>query len=121
LTATGLSTSPAEYRQRLEQQSDEQIDAWAVELMRDVSISHGVRRVLEDIRAALGVDDRGLQQLFARGGGPVASVGRTDEGQLMVPAIALHYLVDGARRVLPDARDRLIVYLVKNFGELIYI
>jgi hypothetical protein len=121
VTATGLSATPAEYRKRLEQQSDAQIDAWAVELMRDVSISHGVRRVLADLRSALGVDDRGLEQIYARGGGPVAAVGHTADGHVMVPAISLYFLVDGSHRMLPDARERLITYLVKNFDELIYI
>ena len=46
--ATGLSADPKEYRSRLDEQSDEQIDAWAAELMRDVSIRRGVRKVVRD-------------------------------------------------------------------------
>ena len=45
---TGLSGDPGEYRTRLADQSDEQIDAWAAELMRDVAIRRGVVRVIED-------------------------------------------------------------------------
>ena len=33
MAGTGLSADPAEYRTRLDEQSDEQIDAWAAELM----------------------------------------------------------------------------------------
>lgn len=121
MTATGLSGSPAEYRKRLEDQPDEQIDAWAAELMRDMSIRRGVLHVLDNLRAAFGADDRRLEQIYARGGGPLAAVGRTDDGRLMVPAISLQYFVSGARQVFGDARERLIDYLVKNFDELIYI
>ena len=49
-TTAGLSADPKEYRKRLAQQSDEQIDAWASELMRDVAIRRGVIRVIEDFR-----------------------------------------------------------------------
>ena len=39
----------------------------------------------------------------------------------MVPAISLYYFVTGAHAVLPDARSRLIDYLVENFEEIVYI
>ena len=42
----GLSADPKEYRARLAEQTDEQIDAWAAELMRDVAIRRGVRQVV---------------------------------------------------------------------------
>lgn len=121
MTATGLSASPHEYRQRLSEQPDDQIDAWAAELMRDTSIRRGVRQVLADLRRAIGTDDAGLERIFASGGGPVATAGRTQSGELMVPAISLFYFVSGARATLPDARERLISYLVDNFHEIIYI
>jgi hypothetical protein len=50
VTTTGLSADPAEYRQRLAEQTDEQLDAWAAELMRDMSIRVGVRKVLAELR-----------------------------------------------------------------------
>lgn len=121
MTATGLSATPQEYRERLDEQPDKQIDAWAAELMRDTSIRIGVRRVLADLRRALGVDDNGLRRLYAAGGGPVAAMGTTDAGEMMVPAISLHYFVSGARTVIPDARSRLIEYLATNFEEIVYI
>jgi hypothetical protein len=121
LTATGLSTNKQEYRQRLDEQSDDRIDGWAAELMRDMSIRVGVRKVLAELRHAMKVDDAGLTRLFAAGGGPVAAVGRTAQGELMVPAISLRYLVPGARALLPNARGLLIDYLVDSFDELVYI
>ena len=121
MTATGLSASPQEYRERLDEQSDEQVDAWAAELMRDVSIRRGVRDVLADLRHAMATDDAGLQRLYASGGGPPAAAGTTVTGELMVPAISLFYFVTGARATMPDARARLISYLVDNFHEIVYI
>lgn len=118
---TGLSADPQEYRDRLSEQSDEQIDAWAAELMRDVAIRRGVLRVVADFRRAAGLDEREFERVFAAGGGPPAVVGRDGEGRLMVPAIALHALVPGIRSQVTDGRDRLIAYLVENFHELVYV
>ena len=39
----------------------------------------------------------------------------------MVPAITLYVLVPGIRAQLPDARDRLIAYLVANYEEIVYV
>jgi hypothetical protein len=121
MTATGLSATPEEYLERLSEQSDERIDAWAAELMRDTSIRRGVRRVLADFGRAAGVDDNGLIVLYAAGGGPPAAVGRTEEGELMVPAISLHYLVAGARAHVEDPRPKLIRYLVDAFHEIVFL
>ncbi|HVM29623.1 MAG TPA: hypothetical protein VM305_02465 [Candidatus Limnocylindrales bacterium] len=121
MTATGLSATPEEYLERLSEQPDERIDAWVAELMRDMSIRRGVRRVLADFARATNMDDQGLVSLYAAGGGPPAAVGRTERGELMVPAISLHYLVSGSRLGIPDARKRLIQYLVNSFHEIVYL
>lgn len=121
MTATGLSATAEEYRSRLDEQPDERIDAWAAELMRDISIRRGVLQVLAHLRRAMSTDDDGLLRLYAAGGGPAAAMGRTDAGEMMVPAISLYYFARGARAMLPDARDRLIDYLVANFHEIVYI
>ncbi len=120
MSDAGLAPDPDEYRRRLGEQPDAQIDAWAIELMRDVSISHGVLRVLADFRRATGLDDRALERVYAAGGGPPATLGRTDGGALMVPAITLHCLVPGLRAQVKDGRRRLIDFLVENFHELVY-
>ncbi len=119
--ATGLAADPAEYRTRLAEQDDAQIDAWAAEAMRDIAIRVGVLKVLEDFRTAARIDDRSLSRVYAAGGGPPATLGRDAQGRVMVPAVALHCLVPGIRHETSDGRDRLIDYLVENFDELVYV
>jgi len=121
LTATGLSATPQEYRERLDEQPDERIDSWAAELMRDTSIRVGVLEVTNELRHAFGTDDAGLRRIYAAGGGPAAAIGTTERGELMVPAISLFYFVSGAHAVMSDARSRLVDYLVANFEEIVYI
>jgi len=117
----GLSADPKEYRSRLADQSDEQIDAWASELMRDVVIRRGVVRVIEDFRSAARLNEAEFERVFASGGGPPAVVGRDRDGNLIVPTITLFALVPGIRSQVADGRARLIEYLVKNFDELVYV
>lgn len=121
MSTTGLSADPKEYRRRLDEQPDEQIDAWVAELMRDISIRRGVGQVVEGFRRAARIDEREFERVFAGGGGAPATIGRSAEGMLMVPAISLHHLVPGLRRAVPDGRKRLTRYLVDNFHEIVYI
>jgi hypothetical protein len=120
-TTTGLSGDPKEYERRLAEQSDDQIDAWAAELMRDIAIRRGVLKVIEDFRQAAGLDEPQFERVFASGGGPPAVIGRDAQGRLMVPAITLYTLVPGIRSQRTDGRARLIAYLVANFDELVYV
>jgi len=119
--ATGLSSTAEQYRERLAEQSDEQIDAWASELMRDIAIRRGVLRVIDDFRRAAHVDEREFERVFASGGGAPATLGRDGQGRVMVPAIELWALVPGIRSQVPNGRQRLIDYLVENFDELVYV
>jgi hypothetical protein len=119
--ATGLSADPAEYRRRLAEQEDAQIDAWASELIRDVVIRRGIVKVVADFRRATHLDEAQFERVFAAGGGPPAVIGRDRDGHLIVPTITLHALIPGLRSQLADARQRLIEYLVANFGELVYV
>jgi hypothetical protein len=121
VATTGLSTDPKEYRKRLADQSDDQIDAWAAELMRDVAIRRGVIRVVEDFRRTAGLSEPEFERVFASGGGPPAVVGRDRQGRLMVPAITLFALAPGIRAQVADGRARLIEYLVANFAEIVYV
>jgi hypothetical protein len=121
VATSGLSANPNEYRARLAEQSDEQIDAWAAELMRDVAIRRGVVKVVDDFRRAARLDEPSFERVFASGGGPPASVGRDAQGRLIVPAITLFALVPGIRSQVADGRARLVEYLVTNFGELVYV
>ena len=121
MATTGLSADPNEYRERLAEQSDDQIDAWASELMRDVAIRRGVVKVVADFRTAASLDESSFERVFASGGGPPAVVGRDRDGRRIVPAITLFALVPGIRSQVADGRDRLVDYLVANFGELVYV
>ena len=97
MATSGLSADPKEYRTRLAEQSDDQIDAWAAEMMRDVAIRRGVVKVVEDFRRAARLDEPGFERVFASGGGPPASIGRDRDGRLIVPAITLFALGPGIR------------------------
>ncbi len=119
--ATGLSANATEYRARLVDQTDAQIDAWAAEMMRDVAIRRGVVRVVEDFRAAARLSESEFERVFASGGGPPATLGRDVQGRQMVPAVALWALVPGIRSQVADGRERLIEFLVTNFHELVYV
>ncbi len=119
--ATGLSANRTEYRARLAEQPDAQIDTWAAEMMRDVAIRRGVVRVIEDLRAATKLSEREFERVFASGGGPPASIGRDAQGRLMVPAVALWAMVPGIRAEVQDGRARLVEYLVASFDELVYV
>jgi hypothetical protein len=121
VATSGLSADAKEYRARLDEQTDEQIDAWAAELMRDVAIRRGVIRVVEDFRTSARLGEAEFERVFASGGGPPAVIGRDARGRLMVPAITLFALVPGIRSQVTDGRARLIEYLVSNFGELVYV
>ena len=121
MVATGLSADPKQYRVRLREQTDEQIDTWVMELTRDVVIRRGIVKVVEDFRRATRLDERGFERVFASGGGPPAVIGRDAAGRLVVPTITLFALVPGLRAQAPDARDRLIEYLVENYDEIVYV
>jgi hypothetical protein len=121
VVATALSANPKEYRKRLADQTDEQIDGWVAELLRDVVIRRGIVKVVEDFRRAARLDEKGFERVFASGGGPPAVIGRDSKGRVVVPTITLFALVPGLRAQVPDARDRLIEYLVENFDELVYV
>jgi len=119
--ATGLAANPTEYRDRLREQTDDQLDAWTAELLRDVAKRRGVAKVVTDFRKTAHLDEKALRRVFARGGGAPQTVGTDANGHLMVPTISLHFLVPGLRAEVPDARDRLIAYLVASFDEIVYV
>jgi hypothetical protein len=119
--ATGLSTDSTEYRARLAEQDDAQLDTWASELMRDVAKRRGIVKVVADFQRAAKLNEQEFERVFASGGGPPAMVGKDADGNLVVPAVALWALVPGIRSQVTDGRERLIEYLVANFDELVYV
>jgi hypothetical protein len=121
MSGTGLSASAREYRARLADQSDDQIDAWVSELMRDVVIRRGIVKVVNDFRSAARLTEAEFERVFSFGGGAPTTLGRDAGGHLVVPTITLWTLVPGIRGLVPDSRRRLIDYLVANFNELVYV
>ena len=121
MAATGLSSNPAQYRERLGQQTDDQLDAWSSELMRDVAARRGVVKVVEQVRKAARLDDPTFRRVFAVGGGAPQTVGHDAGGKLIVPATALHFVVAGLRSETDDARARLIEFLVAGYDEIVYV
>lgn len=121
MSGTGLSADPKEYRARLDDQADDQIDRWAAELMRDVVKRRGVVKVVADFRSATKLSEAEFERVFAFGGGAPMTLGRDAQGHLIVPTISLWTLVPGVRKLVPDSRGRLIEYLVSNFEELVYV
>jgi hypothetical protein len=121
MSGTGLSANPRQYRARLADQSDDQIDAWVAELLRDVVIRRGIVKVVTDFRAAAKLSEAEFERVFAFGGGAPRTLGRDAAGHLVVPTVSLWALVPGLRGLVRDSRDRLIEYLVANFHELVYV
>jgi hypothetical protein len=121
VSGTGLSANPKEYRARLAEQDDDQIDRWVSELMRDVVKRRGIVKVVNDFRTAAKLSESEFERVFAFGGGAPRTLGRDKAGNLVVPTITLWALVPGLRGLVADSRPRLIEYLVSNFEELVYV
>ena len=121
MSGTGLSANPKEYRARLDDQADDQIDRWVAELMRDVVKRRGIVKVVTDFRAAARLSELEFERVFAFGGGAPQTLGRDRDGNVVVPTISLWALVPGMRGLIGDSRGRLIEYLVANFEELVYV
>lgn len=119
--ASALSADPEEYRARLIDQSDDQVDSWAAELLRDVAKRRGVVGVVEAFRSAARLSELEFEHVFASGGGAPATLGRDAAGHVIVPSISLYALVPGLRARSVDARARLVDFLVANFHELVYV
>ena len=120
--ATGLAADPAEYRARLREQPDDQIDAWA---RSSCATSPSAGRPAGPGRVRIGatrLDDRRFERVFAAGGGPPATFGRDarrradDPGRRRSTAWSRG---SAARR--PTGGTVSIEYLVENFEELVYV
>ena len=121
MSGTGLSADPKDYRARLDDQPDEQIDRWVSELMRDVVKRRGIVKVVADFRSATKLSEGEFERAFAFGGGAPTTLGRDRDGRVVVPTVSLWTLVPGVRGLVADSRSRLIDYLVANFEELVYV
>ena len=114
---------PKEYRARLDDQPDDQIDRWVSELMRDVVKRRGIVKVVADFRsAAQAVSEAEFERVFAFGGGAPRTLGRDRGGPpRRARRSACGRSCPGVRELVADSRGRLIEYLVSNFDELVYV
>jgi hypothetical protein len=109
-----------EYRQMLEEQSDTQINIWAADLFIDFAKRLGVGNAIAAFSRVAGIDTRGFQRAFMVGGGPDHVVGIDTAGALAAPIFELPKAVAGLRRIDPDARAKLIDFLVDHREVMSY-
>jgi hypothetical protein len=100
------------YRAMVSEQSEEQIDHWADDLFVDFAKRMGVGTAIAAFCAAAGLDQRGFQRAFLVGGGPDHVIGIDTAGQLAAPIFELPKAVVGLRKIDPNARQKLIDFLV---------
>jgi len=100
------------YRSMVEAQSDQQIDTWAADLFIDFAKRKGVGTAIAAFCAVSGLDAKGFQRAFLVGGGPDHMVGIDTAGELAAPIFELPRAISGLRRIDPDARRKLVGFLV---------
>ena len=108
------------YRDMAEEQPDEQIDRWAADLFVDFAKRRGVGTAIAAFCRAARLDERGFQRVFLVGGGPDHVVGIDTGGALAAPIFELPKAIDGLRKIDPQARERLIDFLVDHREVMSY-
>jgi hypothetical protein len=108
------------YREMIEAQDDRQVDTWAADLFVDFAKRMGVGTAIAAFSAAAGLDARGFQRAFLVGGGADHVVGIDTAGSLAAPIFELPKVIKGLRRTDPDARRRLIDFLVNHHEVMSY-
>lgn len=109
-----------EYRQMVEEQEDTQINIWAADLFIDFAKRLGVGNAIAAFSRAAGLDERGFQRAFMVGGGPDHVVGIDTAGSLAAPIFELPKAIAGLRRTDPEARGKLINFLVEHREVMSY-
>jgi hypothetical protein len=109
-----------EYRDMVTAQSDDQIDTWAADLFVDFAKRMGVGTAIAAFSGVTGLDARGFQRAFMVGGGPDHVIGIDTAGALAAPIFELPRAVRGLRRVDPDARAKLVEFLVRHREVMSY-
>jgi hypothetical protein len=112
--------TPTSYREMVEAQADNQVDRWAADLFIDFAKRMGVGTAIAAFCRAAGLDERGFQRAFLVGGGPDHVIGIDTAGTLAAPIFELPKAVAGLRRIDPDARRRLIDFLVDHREVMSY-
>jgi hypothetical protein len=113
-------TEEAPYREMVADQSDEQVDTWAADLFVDYAKRLGVGTAIASFNRAAGLDARGFQRAFLVGGGPDHVIGIDTAGALSAPIFELPKAVAGLRRIDPDARAKLVDFLVAHREVMSY-
>jgi hypothetical protein len=100
------------YREMVEAQGDPQIDTWAADLFVDFAKRMGVGTAIAAFCSVAGLDAKGFQRAFLVGGGPDHVVGIDTSGALAAPIFELPRAITGLRRIDPEARRKLVSFLV---------
>ena len=108
------------YRTMVEAQSDRQVDTWAADLFIDFAKRKGVGTAIGAFCAVAKLDGRGFQRAFLVGGGPDHVVGIDTAGMLAAPIFELARAIAGLRLTDPDARRKLVDFLVKQREVMSY-
>ena len=108
------------YRDMAEDQTDEQVDRWAADLFMDFAKRRGVGTAIAAFCRAARLDERGFQRVFLVGGGPDHVVGIDTGGALAAPIFELPKAIAGLRKIDPQARERLIDFLVDHREVMSY-
>ena len=108
------------YREMVVAQDDAQVDTWAADLFIDFAKRMGVGTAIEAFCRATGLDARGFQRAFLVGGGPDHVVGIDTAGSLAAPIFELPKAIAGLRRIDPEARAKLIDFLVEQREVMSY-
>jgi hypothetical protein len=109
-----------DYRGMVAAQDDAQVDTWAADLFIDFAKRLGVGTAIGAFCHATGLDDRGFQRAFLVGGGPDHVVGIDTAGSLAAPIFELPRAIAGLRRTDPDARAKLVEFLVTHREVMSY-
>ena len=109
------------YREMVAAQDDAQIDTWAADLFIDFAKRMGVGNAIEAFCRATGLDARGFQRAFLVGGGPDHVIGIDTAGSLAAPIFELPKAIAGLRRLDPEARAKLITFLVDHREVMSYV
>lgn len=108
------------YREMVEAQDDAQVDTWAADLFVDFAKRLGVGQAIAAFSEAAELDARGFQRVFLVGGGPDHVVGIDTAGSLAAPIFELPKAIAGLRRIDPEARQRLVRFLVRHREVMSY-
>lgn len=108
------------YRTMVTEQDDAQVDTWAADLFIDFAKRIGVGAAIAAFSRAAGLDARGFQRAFLVGGGPDHVVGIDTAGSLAAPIFELPKAIAGLRRTDPDARAKLVDFLVDHREVMSY-